>query len=669
MPLTASVGLVARLRQLALGVLGAAVLAGPAHAVDYYVKNGGNDGQDGLTLGTAWATLGHAADLVNPGDTVRVQDGSYQGFYLDRSGAPGNPITFRADGANVRITQDNGTTPDGINVEGADHVVIDGFIVDNRTRAGIRVALSSFVTVRNCRTGFNGRWGIFTGFADDFTVEFNETHHSQIEHGIYVSNSGDRPVIRGNLVHDNNANGIHMNGDESQGGDGTISEALVERNVIYGNGAAGGSGINMDGVTDSVVRNNLLYDNHASGVSLYRIDGATGSNDNLIVNNTIINAADARWCVNIRDGSTGNRVLNNILYNHHGFRGVITIDSASRPGFASDTNSLMDRFSIDGDSSVIDFADWQAEGYDTHSFLAAPADLFVVPGSDFHLQGTCPAIDAGTATDAPASDLEGNPRPVGAGVDLGAYESQLANCGDGTVDPGEQCGEPGLDCSDPCRSCGGCTCVLDPPVCGDALVCGGETCESNGDCSGGQVCESCQCTNPPACASGVVMQKPGLKLRATPFSLSLKGEAVIPKPWQGVDPIANGVRIVVDALAGAGRPGRRRSRRRLRRRRRLEAQPDRNAVDVQGFGGHERRYYAGRLEGPLREHRRPAALACEREGWQRRAAGRERHPQHVRSRCGARVRGARVESAERASGRAARATPLVSAAADTPSAA
>ena len=191
--------------------------------------------------------------------------------------------------------------------------MIDGFIVDGRTRAGIRVAVSQFVTVENCHTGNNGRWGIFSGFADDLTVEGNEAHHSQAEHGIYVSNSGDRPVIRRNVVHDNHANGIHMNGDLSQGGDGLISGALVEQNVIYGNGAGGGSGINMDGVTDSVVRNNLLYDNHASGVSLYRIDGATGSKRNVVVNNTIVNAADARWCVNVNGGSTDNTVLNNIL--------------------------------------------------------------------------------------------------------------------------------------------------------------------------------------------------------------------------------------------------------------------------------------------------------------------------------------------------------------------
>src|SRR5262245_15671931 len=115
-------------------------LAAPAGATNYFVKNGGSDGADGLSLATAWATLGHAAGLVNPGDTVHVQDGSYQGFYLERSGQPGNPVTFVADGSAVQITADNGTTPDGVNVENAHDVVIDGFIVNDRTRAGIRVA-------------------------------------------------------------------------------------------------------------------------------------------------------------------------------------------------------------------------------------------------------------------------------------------------------------------------------------------------------------------------------------------------------------------------------------------------------------------------------------------------------------------------------------------------
>src|SRR5262245_52454181 len=341
-----------------------------ARAADYWVKNGGSDAATGLSVAVAWATLGHAADRVGPGDTVHVLDGDYQGFYLTTSGAPGQPITFRAEGSNVRITADNPVTPDGINLEGASHVVIDGFVVNDRTRAGVRAVTAAFVTVRNCHLGHNGRWGILTGFVDDFVAEHNEAHHSVAEHGIYVSNSSDRPIVRNNVVHDNAGNGLHFNGDASLGGDGLIQDALVEGNVIYGNGTAGGSGINMDGSVGGVIRNNLVYDAHASGISLYRIDASTGSTGNLVVNNTVLTAADGRWALNIANGSTGNTVRNNIFYTQHSFRGAITIDSSSRPGFTSDYNSVMDRFSTNGGGSVIGLAAWQAQGYDQHSFIA-----------------------------------------------------------------------------------------------------------------------------------------------------------------------------------------------------------------------------------------------------------------------------------------------------------
>lgn len=501
---------------LRAGVL-AAVLSVPgvAHGAEYWVRNGGNDGLDGLSQATAWATLTHAADEVGPGDVVRVLDGSYQGFYLTTSGTAAQPITFRAEGSNVRIAANNPVTIDGINLEGASHVVIDGFIVNERTRAGIRAVLADHVTVRNCTLGYNGRWGILTGYVDDFVAEGNVAHHSQIEHGIYVSNSADRPVVRNNLVYSNRGNGLHFNGDATLGGgDGLIEDALVEGNVIWDNGVGGGSGINMDGGVRGVIRNNLLYGNHASGISLYRIDGGSGAKDNLVVNNTIVQASDGRWAVNIRDGSTGNTLRNNILYNLHSFRGVISVDAGSRSGFSSDYNSIMSRFSIDGGGSVISFASWQALGYDAHSFVATPADHFVAPGSDFRLLATSPAVDAGTATNAPATDIGGDPRPVGGGVDLGAYELQLLSCGDGDLDPGEEC-------------------------------------ESDDDCDGGESCQGCGCVAPPVCAGGSVARKPSLVLRAANGALTYAGEAVVAKPWAGIDPPANGVRVVVTGASGA----------------------------------------------------------------------------------------------------------------------
>jgi hypothetical protein len=527
-------------------------LAAPASATDFWVAPGGSNANSGLSPAEAWSTLQHAADTVGPGDTVHVADGSYAGFYLDTDGTDDDPIVFLAEGPAVQITSDNGTTPDGINLENASYVTIDGFVVNGRTRAGIRTVLAEHVTIRNCRCGNNGRWGILTGFVDDLLIENNETYGSVIEHGIYVSNSGDRPVIRANHSYDNNANGIHMNGDESLGGDGTISNAVVEGNLIHGNGVAGGSGINMDGVVDSVVRNNLLYDNHASGISLYRIDGATGSTGNLVVNNTIVNASNGRWCINIDDESPGNTLRNNILYNYHSFRGVISIGSNSTVGFSSDYNSLMNRFSLDTGDTVIDFEDWQAEGYDANSFLAVPGDHFVNPASDFHLLGTSPAVDAGTSDGAPGTDLDGGARPVGGGYDIGAYEVQLPFCGDGDADPGEVCGDPGLPaCADPCTTCIGCTCAPATPVCGDALVCGSEQCEGNGDCTGGDVCDGCTCVAPPICESGIVLERAKLKARATTFRLKLSAEAVLPKPWLAVDPAVNGIRVVVDSPSGA----------------------------------------------------------------------------------------------------------------------
>ena len=48
---------------------------------------------------------------------------------------------------------------------------------------------------------------------------------------------------------------------------------------------------------------------------------------------------------------------------------------------------------------------------------------FVNPsGADFHLKEDSPAIDNGSAVDAPGNDFDGNPRPQGVGYDIGAFE-------------------------------------------------------------------------------------------------------------------------------------------------------------------------------------------------------------------------------------------------------
>jgi hypothetical protein len=384
----------------------------------------GDNGNPG-TSAEPWATLQHAADQVDPGDTVIVKAGSYAGAHITTSGTETAPIVFRtADGEVVQITADNPTTPDGINIEGASWIVVEGFSVSGRTRAGIRAVLCTNVTIRNNSCADNGVWGIFTGFCDDLLIERNQTSGSIDEHGIYVSNSGDRPVIRGNRIWGNSSCGIHMNGDISMGDDGIISNAVVEENIIWDNGVLGGSGINMDGVQSSLVRNNLIYDSHASGISLYQIDGGGPSSNNQVLNNTVLVAGDGRWALNIADGATGNEVRNNVLWSEQSYRGAMSVCSSCLSGFTSDHNAVEDRFTTDDGDTVLDLAQWRtATGQDGSSVVATPAQLFVDPGQDdYHLKEGSPAVDAGELRADVPWDLDCTTRPLGSTHDIGAYE-------------------------------------------------------------------------------------------------------------------------------------------------------------------------------------------------------------------------------------------------------
>lgn len=395
----------------------------------FFVATNGNDMAAGGSA-TPWQTLQHAVDSINPGDTILVRSGTYAGFRVEHSGQAGAVCTIKADqGATVLLNAAGARNRHNsiIEIENFDAVVswwvVDGFEVANGGRYGIDVRITNHITIQNNFVHNSALTGIFLAFSDDPLVQNNQSSLNG-EHGIYDSNSGDRPTIRGNNLHDNYACGIHMNGDISMGGDGIISGGLIENNVIHDNGRGGGSGINGDGVQDSVIRNNLVYNNHASGISLYQIDAAEGAKNNTVVNNTIVNASDGRWALNISDGSTSNKVFNNILYTNHSYRGSITISPDSLPGFTSDYNVAMSRFTTDDGDTIQTLAQWrQTTSQDQHSIIATPTQLFVnVGANDYHLSQNSPAIDAGTSSNAPGQDLAGTTRPQGNGFDIGAYE-------------------------------------------------------------------------------------------------------------------------------------------------------------------------------------------------------------------------------------------------------
>lgn len=401
----------------------------PCHGATKYVSTTGNNANSGNSWAQAWRTLQYAADQVNAGDSVWIADGNYVGFDIRTTGTASAPIVFIASGSNAVIDTHNPVTMDGINVEEADYIEINGVRVINQPRNGIRLVFANNCIVRNTYCDNNFERGIFTGFTDDILLEYNECLNSIDEHGIYVSNSSDRSIIRYNTCHHNNRGGIQINADASQGGDGISTDPELYGNVIYENGVAGGGAINLDGVQGAFIYNNLLYENHATGIALFQQDGAEPSINAVIAHNTIINASNARWCILAVNGSSGAQVFNNIIINQHAWRGSIALDPDAVPNFDSDYNIVVNSLSNDGDGQTMTLSEWQAAGYDAHSQIADPlAEIFIIPGTDYHLLNNAQAVNAGNAAFSfgIAEDIEGTPRPQGAQMDMGAYEAESA---------------------------------------------------------------------------------------------------------------------------------------------------------------------------------------------------------------------------------------------------
>jgi hypothetical protein len=415
-------------RLFLVALAAAAVWFAPATraASTYYVSGSGSNANPGSSA-APFATIQKAADVAQPGDTIVVRAGMYAGARFSRSGTPAAPIVLRGEaGAVVNAPGPLNSNGDNIWVRNASWVTIEGLEVRAAGRAGIAVQAepddeSHGVVLRDNVCHHNTRWGIFTAYAEGLLIVGNETSYSAVEHGIYISNSADNPVVRRNVVHHNHASGIQLNADPLLPGDKIISNALVEENVIYENGVGGGAAINLASVTDSRIVNNLLYDNRSSGIAGWD-DGVGpqwGSHDNEFVHNTIVQASNGRWAVSLQNGSSDNTLRNNILL-HLGTRGSVDIDSGSMEGLASDYNVIMDRFAVD--EEFITAADWRAYGHDDNSVFGTTATLFESAASDdYRLRAGSPAVDAGTAAGAQV-DLNGVWRPQGEGYDIGAYE-------------------------------------------------------------------------------------------------------------------------------------------------------------------------------------------------------------------------------------------------------
>jgi hypothetical protein len=424
--------------------------------VRYYVADevaGASDSNDGLAPlpqggnRGPWKTVEKAAgpgSPVAPCDTVDVANGTYNGTVdLRVSGSPGMRITFLANG--TRVVIDGKGAGQAILLNGNNRklewIAFDGFEVAGAD-TNIDVTRSQNITLRNLRVHDALSTNVNPITSHNITIEDSTIEGAKGEHGIYCSNGCDDLIVRNNTIRGNNWTGIQVNSNPDISADKVAFRALIENNVIEGNGAGGAGALTFASVRDSVVRNNLLKENLAGGIILWAKGVAGyGSKGNAIVSNTVVfKSGVGRYGISLQDDSTSNTIVNNVVVSGSG--PALQFDGASAPGTVSDRNI----FYRDATPAIVQGRDngtqWTLQewrnltGRDVASHFATPAQLFAdATAGDYHLRAQAPAIDSGdsAAPSVPAQDLDSKPRSddtstpnTGAGpldyYDIGAYE-------------------------------------------------------------------------------------------------------------------------------------------------------------------------------------------------------------------------------------------------------
>ena len=341
-----------------------------------YVSTSGNDANSGSSS-APFRTINKAASVAKPSTTIHVAAGNYAGnISTKNSGTSSGRIRYVSDtkwGAKIV-----GTGTEAHWTNNGNFVDIVGFDISGPGRLGILNYASNTLVSGNhihdlkltggC-TGSGGA-GIVdaTYTAADDDIIGNVVHDIGVPgkcngvQGIYHSNL--RGKIMNNIVYRVSAWGIHLWH--------AANNVVIANNTVFANGTSSmgggievGSGDSPGGiaVNNTKVINNIVYNNPGSSITQYCYSGQS--------------------CI----GST-NVTANNLIYGNG--RGI-----SLKVGSATGTVAVDPKF-----------VNYQSNG-----------------SGNYRLQSSSPAINKGTATSAPAYDIDNISRPLGGLPDIGAYES------------------------------------------------------------------------------------------------------------------------------------------------------------------------------------------------------------------------------------------------------
>lgn len=350
----------------------------------YYVGPNGSDSAIGSET-SPFATIQHAANVVGPGDTVIVLDGTYRGdITITSSGTPGHPITYMAQHKWQAKLVGTGTG-DGSVVVGltAGYIQIENFDITGSDANGIILA---------------------TGNTVGSTASYNQAI--------------------GNMVHDltnmpcssNSGSGISTGGGSNYL---DVSHDDIIGNLIVNMQAGGGC---SSGPYPTGIYLQTPYDLAANNIVInagYGLETWHNANHDTIYGNTVINSPRGGFIIGAGDAPSGAAPAVGTLVENN-------ISMGNLDGFIEEGPTY--------NNSYIDNLVWQDGGCTPSDCTTSPIVVSGTVSADpkfvnntgtasgsYTLQAGSPAIGAGLALTGVMTDFAGNPRPQSGSTTIGAY--------------------------------------------------------------------------------------------------------------------------------------------------------------------------------------------------------------------------------------------------------